>query len=133
MKQPPLILIADDDPDFKEVLSAKFLKEGWQLAEASDGAEAITKAKSLSPDVIIMDIKMPNVNGTEAVIELAKDPATKETKIIFFTNLLYPWPGAKAQNEDVAKALGAVTFMKKSDNLDTIVAKVKELLSQSAA
>lgn len=130
MKNPPLILIADDDPDFKELLSAKFLKEGFELAEAADGQEAIDKAKNLLPSVVIMDIKMPNVNGTEAVLELAKDQRTKDIKIIFFSNLLYPWPGAKSQNEEVAKALGAVTFMKKSDNLDSIVAKAKELIGK---
>lgn len=127
-KEHPVVLIADDDPDFKEVLSAKFLKEGYTLAEASDGKEAIEKAKSLVPDLIVMDIQMPNVNGTEAVLELKQFPATKDVKIVFFTNLLYPWPGAKSQNEEVAKALGAVTFLKKSDNLDSIVAKVKELI-----
>lgn len=128
MKNPPLILIADDDNDFKEVLSAKLLAASYQLAEAADGQQAITKAKSLIPDLVIMDIQMPNVNGTEAVLDLKHNAATKDIKIAFFTNLLYPWPGAKKENDTMAKELGAVHFMKKSDELDDIVKKVKEIL-----
>jgi CheY-like chemotaxis protein len=130
MKNPPLILIADDDKDFKEVLSAKFLASGYQIAEASDGQEAITKTKSLIPDLVIMDIQMPNVNGTEAVLDLKHTPATKDIKIAFFTNLLYPWPGVKKENDQMAQELGAIHFMKKSDELDDIVKKVKEILAQ---
>ena len=122
MKNPPLILIADDDKDFKEILSAKLLAAGYQIAEASDGAEAITKAKSLIPDLVIMDIQMPNVNGTEAVLELKGSPETKDIKIVFFSSLVYPWPGIKEDNPAFAKELGAVTFLKKSDELGTIVA-----------
>jgi len=129
MKNPPLILIADDDPDFKEILSAKLLASGYQIAEAKDGQEAINKAKSLIPDLIIMDIQMPNVNGTEAVVELKNTPETKDVKIVFFSSLVYPWPGAKTENTEFAKELGAITFLKKSDELDTVVATVKNLLA----
>jgi|SRR3989344_3755900 len=130
MHTPPLILIADDDADFKEVLSAKLLKNNFTIAEAIDGEEAITKAKSILPDLIVMDIKMPGLNGTEAVLELKNNQETKDIKIVFFTNLLYPWPGVKAENEKIAKELGALTFLQKSDDLDTIVKKIQELLAQ---
>src|SRR5574338_692235 len=120
MKNPPLILIADDDADFKEILSAKLLASGFQIAEAKDGQEAIQKAKSLIPDLVIMDIQMPNVNGTEAVLEIKSTPETKDIKIVFFSNLLYPWPGVKKENDKFASELGAGTFLKKSDELDAI-------------
>ena len=132
MKNPPLILIADDDADFKEILSAKLLASGYQIAEASDGEQAITKAKSLIPDLVIMDIQMPNVNGTEAVLELRHTPETKDVKIIFFSSLIYPWPGVKTENSEFAKELGAVTFLRKSDDLEKIVATVKGLLTPPA-
>jgi len=124
------ILIADDDADFKEILSAKLLGAGYEIAEASDGQEAIEKAKSLKPSLVIMDIQMPNVNGTEAVLELKNSPETKDTKIVFFSNLVYPWPGVKGENESVATQLGAVTFLKKSEELDVIVKKINELLNE---
>ena len=133
MKNPPLILIADDDADFKEILSAKLLASGYQIAEAGDGQEAIVKAKSLIPDLVIMDIQMPNVNGTEAVLELKHTPETKDVKIVFFSSLIYPWPGVKEGNPEFAKELGAVTFLKKGDDLDKIVATIKALLAAPAA
>lgn len=129
MREHPLILIADDDPDFKEILSATLLSSQYEIAEASDGAEAITKAKSLLPDLVIMDIQMPNVNGTEAVLELKHTPETKNTKIIFFSSLIYPWPGIKSENPQFAQELGAVTFLKKSDDLALIVSTIKNLLN----
>ena len=128
MRTTPLVLIADDDADFKEILSAKLLASGYQIAEASDGAEAITKAKSLVPDLIIMDIQMPNVNGTEAVLELKHNPATKDVKIAFFSSLIYPWPGVKEKNDQFAQELGAVTFLKKGDELDKIIGTIKGML-----
>lgn len=132
MKNPPLILIADDDADFKEILSAKLLASGYEIAEASDGAQAVTKAKSLIPDLVIMDIQMPNVNGTEAVLELKHSPETKDVKIIFFSSLIYPWPGVKSDNPQFAQELGAITFLKKSDELEKIIATVKGLLTGTA-
>ena len=128
MKKPPLILIADDDRDFMEILSAKLLAEKYEIAEARNGQEAIDKAKSLIPDLVIMDIKMPDVNGTEAVLEIKSVPETKDIKIVFFSNLVYPWPGVKSENEKFAAEIGAATFLKKSDDLDQIINKVKELV-----
>lgn len=125
---PPLILIADDDKDFVEILSAKLLAGGFKVAEAEDGSKAVSKAKSLLPDVVIMDIQMPEMNGTEAVIELHNNPETKDLKIVFFSSTVHPWPGIASQNPDTAKALGAVTFIKKDEELDTIVQTVKNLV-----
>lgn len=133
MHTPPLILIVDDDADFKEILSAKLLASGFEIAEASDGAEGITKAKSLIPDLVIMDIQMPNVNGTEAVIELKENSATKDIKIVFFSSLIYPWPGVKTENPAFAKELGAVTFLKKGDDLEKILSTIKGLLATPAS
>jgi len=127
MGKPSLVLIADDDKDFLEILSAKLLASGYEVAEAHDGREAVDKAKSLLPALIVMDIKMPGVNGTEAVLELRADSQMKDTKIVFFSNLVYPWPGIKGENSDFAAEIGAVTFLKKSDDLETVINKIKEL------
>lgn len=60
------ILIVDDQKGVRRLLEELFKKEGWQIAMASDGKEAITKVEEFLPDIILMDVKMPNMNGLEA-------------------------------------------------------------------
>lgn len=128
MHTPPLILIADDSPDFRTILAEKLKASGFLVAEATDGAEAVSRALNLKPDLVIMDIQMPNENGTEAVLDIKRNPETKDAKIVFFTNLQDPWPGIKAQSPKVAKELGAADFIRKSDDLDVMVKKIRGFL-----
>lgn len=128
MHNPPLILIADDSPDFQEIVSAKLKASGFWVAIAKDGKEAVERATTLHPDLIIMDINMPNENGTEAVLDITRNPDTKDIKIVFFTSLIDPWPAIKGKNEKLAEELGAAQFLNKSEDLDAMVKKIKELL-----
>ncbi|HDH31333.1 MAG TPA: response regulator [Candidatus Wolfebacteria bacterium] len=130
MKQPPLILIADDDTDFQEIVSTKLKESGFSVILAYNGKDVIEKAKTLLPDLILMDIKMPEESGTEAVIDLKKNSFAKDLKIIFFSNLDIPWPGIKDE-EKLARELGAITFLKKTIDLDELVKKAKEVLGIS--
>lgn len=131
MQRPPLVLIADDEPEFRQIISAKLKQGGYWVAEAKDGKEAIEKAFTLHPDLIIMDINMPNENGTEAVLDMRNDPATKDTKIIFFSSLKDPWPGLKRDRPHVAQMIGAADFIDKSADLETNFKKIQELLKRS--
>ena len=130
MRTQPLVLIADDSADFKEIISAKLVASGFEIAEAADGEEAISMAKALKPDLVVMDIDMPHVNGTEAVLEIKNNPDTKNVPIIFFSSMATPWPGMAGEDKsEVAKQLGAVTFLKKSDDLEVIVSTIKKLVA----
>jgi two-component system, OmpR family, alkaline phosphatase synthesis response regulator PhoP len=81
------ILIADDEPDILEVIQYNLLKEGYEVITAKDGDEAISKAKTSQPDLIILDIMMPKKNGMEVCEILRSQPAFKNTLIIFLTAL----------------------------------------------
>lgn len=129
MHNPPLILIADDSPDFQEIAGEKLKANGFVVAFANDGKQAVERAATLHPDLIIMDINMPNENGTEAVLDIVRNPATKDTKIVFFTNLADPWPAIKGKNEKLAEELGAAEFLKKDADLDQIVSDIKRILN----
>ncbi len=128
MRTAPLILVVDDDPGFQEIIASKLKRSGFLIAEAHDGLEAIDKAVNLHPDLILMDINMPGENGTEAVLDLVKNPETKDVKIAFLTSQADPWPAAKGGAEGLAKELGARQFINKSEDLDEIASKVKEIL-----
>jgi len=81
------ILIADDEPDILEILQYNLSKEGYDVVLARDGEEALTKAKTTKPDLIILDIMMPKKTGDEVCEILRSQSAFKNTLIIFLTAL----------------------------------------------
>ena len=81
------ILIADDEPDILEVIQYNLVKEGYEVMTAKDGDDALNKAKTFHPHLIILDIMMPKKSGVEVCEILRSKPAFKETLIIFLTAL----------------------------------------------
>jgi two-component system alkaline phosphatase synthesis response regulator PhoP len=81
------ILIADDEPDILEIIGYNLTKEGYQVTTAKDGDDALTKAKSTKPELIILDIMMPKKNGVEVCEILRTQKDFKDTLIIFLTAL----------------------------------------------
>jgi CheY-like chemotaxis protein len=133
MREKPLVLIVDDNPEFKEIIAAKLVANGYEIAEGSNGAEGIAKAKALLPDLVVMDIEMPDVNGTEAVLEIKNNPGTANVPIVFFSSLDKPWPGmVGADRAEVAKQLGAVTFLSKGDDMTKVLATIRGLTEKKA-
>jgi two-component system alkaline phosphatase synthesis response regulator PhoP len=84
---PKKILIADDEPDILEIIGYNLSREGYQISTAKDGEDALVKAKSVKPDLIILDIMMPRKNGVQVCEILRSQPAFKQTLIIFLTAL----------------------------------------------
>lgn len=81
------VLIADDEPDILEILKYNLEKEGYHVATAKDGNEALDKAKQHHPDLIVLDMMMPKKNGIEVLELLRLQPAFKETLVMFLTAL----------------------------------------------
>jgi two-component system alkaline phosphatase synthesis response regulator PhoP len=81
------ILIADDEPDILEIIHYNLKHEGYEVYTAKDGDDALTKAKQIKPDLIILDIMMPKKTGVEVCAILRTQPAFKDTLIIFLTAL----------------------------------------------
>lgn len=81
------ILIADDEPDILEIIQYNLQKEGYEVATARDGDDALVKAKAGQPDLIVLDIMMPKKNGVEVCEILRAQPNFKDTLIIFLTAL----------------------------------------------
>lgn len=79
------ILIADDEPDILEIVSYNLGNEGYEIVTARDGVEALQKAKAFQPDLIILDVMMPNKNGMEVCRLLRMNPDFQQTLIIFLT------------------------------------------------
>jgi len=80
------VLIAEDDKDICELYSIAFKRSGFIVYTSPDGRSAIEKIKNKSPDIILLDIMMPNVDGYQVLKEVRKDP-NKYTPVIMLTNL----------------------------------------------
>jgi signal transduction histidine kinase len=87
MDQEPRVLIVDDQPSARESLEALLTGQGYDLAFASNGAEALAAARELEPDVILLDVMMPGMNGFEVCRQLRADPNLAEVPIIMVTAL----------------------------------------------
>ena len=119
------ILIADDEPDILELLHYNLLKQGYQVYTASNGDEAIEKAKSLRPDLVILDIMMPGKNGVEVCEILRAQPQFRETLIMFLTAL----------NDDATQikglGMGADDYISKPVSTNVFLSKVQSLLRRA--
>jgi len=81
----PIILIVDDEPDILELIEYNLKKEGYQVYTASNGQQAVTEAKKVIPDLIILDIMMPKMDGIEACRMMRAMPEFKNTFMVFLT------------------------------------------------
>jgi two-component system alkaline phosphatase synthesis response regulator PhoP len=116
------ILCVDDEPDILEILKYNLSNEGYDISIANDGLSAIKKAQEINPNLIIMDIMMPNMDGIQACENLRADEKFNDTIIMFLT----------ARGEDyshvAAYEAGADDYVTKPVKPKVLVSKVKGLL-----
>ena len=119
---PKKILIVDDEENI--VISLEFLmkREGFEVAVASDGEEALRKCGEMRPDLVLLDVMMPNKSGFEVCREIRANAQWRATKVLMLT--------AKGRGSEMAKglALGADAYMTKPFSTLELVAKVKQML-----
>jgi adenylate cyclase len=122
MRMPPHILIVDDQPMNVDILQTRLAVHGYEILTASDGAEALTKARSEQPDLILLDVMMPKMDGMEVCRLLKGDPALPFMPIIMVTS--------KADSQDVVAGLeaGADEYLTKPVDQAALVARVKSML-----
>ncbi len=93
------ILLVEDEPDIREITkSALELVGGFEIEIAENGMEGISRAQSFMPDIILMDMMMPGMNGTDTLLEIRKIPAIKHIPIVFMT--------AKVQQHEISEYIG---------------------------
>jgi twitching motility two-component system response regulator PilH len=80
------ILVVDDSPTDRQFMLETLAKKGYQVVTAENGEDAITKAKSELPDLILMDVVMPGLNGYQATRQITRDDATKHIPVIMCTS-----------------------------------------------
>ncbi len=115
------ILIADDEPDILEIIQYNLQNEGYEVATAKNGNEAIEQAKRFNPNLIILDIMMPGKNGIEVCNILRMQPAFNDALIIFLTAL------SDEGTEIKGLEIGADDFINKPISPKVLVSKVNAL------
>lgn len=116
------VLIADDEQNI--VISLEFLlrREGFEVFVASDGVEALAKLRAEKPDLVLLDVMMPKMNGFDVCQALRADPELAGTRVLMLT--------AKGRETEVSKGLGlgADAYMTKPFSTKELVVKVRALL-----
>jgi len=123
-----LILLVDDDKEFREVLSTKLRSSGFNIVEAVNGKEGIRKAKEAKPDLMLLDFKMPVMNGAEALLEIQSDKDLAGLKVVFLTNYGGPTKESEEIDKKFSKEAGALDYIKKTDDLDSIAEEIKNII-----
>src|SRR5688572_4771553 len=120
----PKILVVDDEPDAVELIDFNCKAAGYEVVTASDGNEALKKARASLPDLIVLDLMLPEVDGLEVCKMLRRDPATSAIPIIMLT--------AKAAEIDrvLGLELGADDYQVKPFSPRELVLRVKKLLAR---
>jgi len=122
MRDPPLILVVDDVPDNVDILQMRLESQGYEVVTAADGVEAIEKTRELLPDLVLLDIMMPKMDGIDALKRLKADPALPFIPVILVT--------AKADASDVIAGLesGGDDYLTKPVDHAALSARVRAML-----
>jgi CheY-like chemotaxis protein len=122
MNRPTRILVADDDPVILRLLQVNFNLEGYEVHTAARGEEALEKAREHVPDVILLDVMMPGVDGWEVCRRLKEDQATAAIPVIFLS--------ARAQDQDRRRGyeLGVVAYVTKPFDPSELIEVVQRAL-----
>ncbi|OGZ17624.1 MAG: hypothetical protein A2Z78_00520 [Candidatus Nealsonbacteria bacterium RBG_13_36_15] len=120
---PATILIVEDDKFLRELIVQKLIKENYEVSEAIDGEQGIKKIKEEKPDLILLDLILPGIDGFEVLSRMKEDPELSSIPVIILSNL--------GQKEDVERGLklGAIDYLIKAHfTPGEIIEKIKKAL-----
>jgi len=121
------VLIVEDDEDIRELVSYHLLKEGYQVASVASGEEALTSAEAQTPDLILLDVMLPGMDGLTVCQRLRASPRTADVAIMMLT--------AKSEEADIIRGLnlGATDYVTKPFSPKVLLARVRAVLRRKQA
>jgi two-component system cell cycle response regulator DivK len=117
------ILVVEDQEDNRQILRDLLANAGYEMIEAEDGEQALVRVAADKPDLILMDIQLPLLDGYEATRRIKADPALKHIPIIVVTSY------ALSGDEEKAKAAGCEAYVAKPYSPRALLAKIREYLN----
>lgn len=127
MAQPPLVLVVEDDPETRQFYTAALAGEGFVVDQAHNGHQALEKALAQPPDLVLMDIAVPGIDGIELCKRLRAEAQTRHVPILAVTGY------EDRQYPDRALLAGANNVLIKPCDPELLVAETKRLLAASSA
>ena len=127
MSAPARILVAEDDPDSRRIVVKVLTREGYGVLDVSGGEAAVAIAQAEHPDLVVMDLAMPGMDGWEATRRLKADPRTADIPIIALTAF------ALRGDEERARAAGCDGYLAKPCRPQTIREAVRDMLAARRA
>jgi DNA-binding response OmpR family regulator len=120
----PTILVADDEEDVRELVTYRLTRSGYDVIGAQDGQEAFELASERTPDLMVLDVMMPRLDGYELTRRLRAQESLRSVPVILLT--------ARSQENDVSRGfeVGADDYLKKPFNPDELVARVRAVLGR---
>jgi DNA-binding response OmpR family regulator len=120
----PLVLVADDDPDILSLVKLRLERSGYDVVSAGDGEQALETARTRSPDLALLDVMMPKLDGYEVTARLRKEEATRHLPVILLT--------ARVQESDIARGVeaGADDYVKKPFSTHELRDRVQAVLGR---
>ena len=118
----PLVLIVDDDPLLLSLVRHKLTARGYTVATASDGGTGLESARNLKPDLIVLDVMMPVLDGRAVLQQIREDPALSDVPVVMLT--------ARAREEDIVDLLrvGASDYLAKPFSPEELTARIARLV-----
>jgi len=126
MSEPPTILIVDDEPYMIRLLQHHIERGGYRMIKAVNGREALERIYSARPQLVLMDVMMPEINGLEVLAELRRDPGMKDLPVIIMT------ANAQRFTREEAEAAGVSAFLTKPFSPTQLMAQVRRHLEAAA-
>jgi len=120
------ILLAEDDPDILHMVAYKLRRAGFEVVEATDGIAALDACRREPPDLVLLDVRMPRMDGISVCRELRARPRTGDLPIIMLT------ARARAQDRELAFAAGATDYVVKPFSPRALVERVEAVLVREA-
>lgn len=116
------VLVVDDDEDILFALERILSKANYKVFKAMSGKESIEQAKKFSPDIIVMDIMMPELDGIATILKMKGIKETRSIPIIILTAV------KEEDDEILAKNLGVVDYIRKTSQMEELIAKIEKAL-----
>ena len=120
----PVVLVADDDPDILSLVKLRLERSGYDVVSAGDGEQALETARMRTPDLALLDVMMPKLDGYEVTAQLRKEEATRHLPVILLT--------ARVQESDIARGIeaGADDYVKKPFSTHELRDRVQAVLGR---